>query len=361
MEERGADGDVRAEAELARHDAGEERDLLRVVQDVLAVAGAELQPAHQLEHVGMQVVQPQLERRRLAVLADGVVHLAADFLDDLLDARRMDAAVGDQPLDRPPRDLAPEGIEAREDDRAGRVVDDQVDAGRELERADVAALAADDAALHVVARQIDDGDRGLDGVVGGAALDGLGDDGAGAVGGLLARFGLEALDQARGVAPRVGFDLLDQQLARLVAGQAGEPLEIAAAAARRALRSGPRWSRRSARACSAPARGVPARGRAPRSACLLFDERRLALDQHLLDAGNLLPVIARVLLGLDAQLVRALLGLEHRFLAPRVGFALRVAQDARRLFLGAADGLGGEALAVGEPIAEDRGGARRMR
>ena len=93
---------------------------------------------------------------------------------------------------------------------------------------------------------------------------------------------------------------------------------------------------------------------------LLLDERRLALHQDLLDAGDLLPVIARVLLGLDAQLVRALLGLEQRFLASRVVLALGVAQDARRLFFGAADGLGGEALAVGEPIAEDRrGGGKR--
>ena len=88
----------------------------------------------------------------------------------------MDAAVGDQPLDRLARDLAAERIEAREDDRARRVVDDQIDAGRQLERADVAPLAADDAPLQVVARQIDDRDGGLDGVLGGAALDGVGDD-----------------------------------------------------------------------------------------------------------------------------------------------------------------------------------------
>ena len=60
---------MRVEAELARHDAGEERDLLRVVQDVLPVAGAELQAAHQREQLRMQVVQAELEGRGLAVLA----------------------------------------------------------------------------------------------------------------------------------------------------------------------------------------------------------------------------------------------------------------------------------------------------
>mgnify|MGYP003693834893 CR=1 FL=1 len=56
-----------------------------------------------------------------------------------------------------PRDLAAHGIERRQDHRLGRVVDDHVDAGDDLERADVAALAADDAPLHVVARQLHDG------------------------------------------------------------------------------------------------------------------------------------------------------------------------------------------------------------
>ena len=53
------------------------------------------------------------------------------------------------------------GIEAREDDCAGRVVDDEIDAGRLFERADVAPLAADDAPLQIVARQVDDRDGGL--------------------------------------------------------------------------------------------------------------------------------------------------------------------------------------------------------
>ena len=77
----------------------------------------------------MQIEEPELEGRGLAFLADGLLHLGLDLLDDLLDARRVDAAVGDQPLDRLARDFAAERIEAREDDRARRVVDDQLDAG----------------------------------------------------------------------------------------------------------------------------------------------------------------------------------------------------------------------------------------
>ena len=60
----------------------------------------------------MQVVEAELERGRLAFLADRLFHLRLDLLDDFLDARRVDAAVGDQPRDRLPRDLAAERIEA---------------------------------------------------------------------------------------------------------------------------------------------------------------------------------------------------------------------------------------------------------
>jgi hypothetical protein len=87
----------------------------------------------------------------------------------------VDAAVR-QLLERDARGLAADRVEAGQDDGLGRVVDDDVDAGGLLERADVAALAADDAALHLVGRQADDGDGALGGVVGGDALDGERED-----------------------------------------------------------------------------------------------------------------------------------------------------------------------------------------
>src|SRR4030081_1375050 len=120
-----------------------------MIQDVLAVARAELQPPHEAQHFRMQVEESQLEGRRFPFLADRLLHLALDLLDDFLDPRRMDAPVRDQALDRLTRDLASERIEAREDDGARRVVDDELDAGRGFEGADVAAFPADDAPLEV--------------------------------------------------------------------------------------------------------------------------------------------------------------------------------------------------------------------
>ena len=141
----------------------------------------------------------------------------------------MDAAVRDQPLDRLPCDFAAEWIEAGEDDGARRVVHDQLDAGGDLERADVASFAADDAPLQVVAREIDDRHRRFDRVLGRTALDGVGDDLLRALSGGFARLGLEPLDQVGGVAPRIRFDLPEQELARFVRGEPRDPLQLALA------------------------------------------------------------------------------------------------------------------------------------
>ena len=122
----------------------------------------------------------------LAGLAHDRVDLGARLGDDLLDPARVDPAVGDQLGDREPGDLAADRVEARQDDRLGRVVDDQVDAGGLLERPDVAALAADDPALHLVRRQVDDRDGVLGRVVRGDPLDGGHDDVARLVLGVLA-------------------------------------------------------------------------------------------------------------------------------------------------------------------------------
>ena len=141
------------------------------LQDVLAVRGAVVEPAEQVLELGVDAVHADLEAGHLAQLADLVLDLGLHLGDHLLDARRMDAPVGDQALEREARDLAAHRIEARQDHRLGRVVDDDVDAGEGLERADVAPLAADDAALHVVARQVHHRDGRLGDVIAGVALD----------------------------------------------------------------------------------------------------------------------------------------------------------------------------------------------
>ena len=265
VQEGGPGRDVGVEAELLGHDPGQERDLFRVVQHVLAVAGAELEASHQPQHLGMEIVEPELEGGRFALVADGLLHVALDLLHDFFDAGRVNAAVGDQPFDRLARDLPAQRIEARKDDGARRVVDDQLDAGRGLERADVAPFAADDPALEIVARKVHDRDGRLDGMLGGAALDGVGDDLLGPNRRRFSRLGLQALDEVGGVAPRVALQLPQQQLPRLV-GRSARP--------RAGARGGvPRAAPRSL-PCS-PSRLLPARQHAFAAAQILLEPVRL--------------------------------------------------------------------------------------
>ena len=73
-------------------------------------------------------------------------------------------------LERQPGDLAPHAVEARQQHRARGVVDDEVDPGERLERADVAPLAADDAALELVGLELHHRHGGLHRVAAGHAL-----------------------------------------------------------------------------------------------------------------------------------------------------------------------------------------------
>src|SRR6185369_17275482 len=90
----------------------------------------------------------------------------------LFDPRRVDAAIGDELVERNACDFAADRVERADDHDAGCVVDDHVDARGLFERADVPPFAADDAALHFVAGDVDRAGRGLGRVRGGETLNG---------------------------------------------------------------------------------------------------------------------------------------------------------------------------------------------
>src|SRR5882762_3399289 len=84
----------------------------------------------------------------------------------------MDSAVGDELFEGETRDFAAYRIEARHNDRIRRVIDDDVNSGGELERANVPALAADDAPLHLIVWKRDGGNGGFYALFGRDPLDG---------------------------------------------------------------------------------------------------------------------------------------------------------------------------------------------
>ena len=173
VQQAAAAGQVAVQADLFGHHAGEERHFDRVPQHVLAVAGAEVQPAEQVDRPsragrgrrlparpprrasGCAARSPSAFRRRSPRSARGWMRPSAiSLLSDM------------------PGDLAADRVEAADDHHAGRVVDDHVDAGGLLEGADVAPFAADDPALHFVAGDVDGAGGGLGRVGGGVALHG---------------------------------------------------------------------------------------------------------------------------------------------------------------------------------------------
>ena len=131
----------------------------------------------------------------------------------LLDARGMDAPILDQPLHGKTGDLTPDGVKATDDDHAGRIVHDDIDAGGLLEGPDIPPLAANDPALHVVVGDVHRGDRYLAGLLGRIPLDGRTDDRTAlVVGDLLGLIDL-ALDEGGHVMLAFVLQPLEEQLA----------------------------------------------------------------------------------------------------------------------------------------------------
>ena len=119
-------------------------------------------------------------------------------------------------LQRQTGHLAANRIKRGDDNGLGRVVDDQIDARRGFERANVAAFAADDAALHILVGQVDHGNGGLGHMVGSAFLNGQRDNVAGFLFALFLGVLLDIAHKHGGVVIRVLLDAGDEHLARFV-------------------------------------------------------------------------------------------------------------------------------------------------
>ncbi len=122
----------------------------------------------------------------------------------------MDPAVGDELGEGQPGHLAADRVEGRQQHALGGVVDHHVDAGGLLEGADVAALTADDPALHLVARQRHRGDHRFGGLIGGQSLNGADDDLPGLLVAVAARLGLDRAAQVHGLQPSLVLHLGEQ-------------------------------------------------------------------------------------------------------------------------------------------------------
>ena len=88
----------------------------------------------------------------------------------------MDSTIGNQFFQRQSRNLPANGVEARNDDGIRGVIDDYVDPGGELERANIPSFAADDASLHLIVGERHGRDRSFHALLGGDPLNCQRDD-----------------------------------------------------------------------------------------------------------------------------------------------------------------------------------------
>ena len=99
-------------AQLCGNKAGNVRDLDRVLQDVLTVAGAVFHAAEQLYDLGIYAVDVRFEHRALAFGLDSRVYFLLRLCDHFLNAGRVDSAVGNELFKRETRHLAADGVKA---------------------------------------------------------------------------------------------------------------------------------------------------------------------------------------------------------------------------------------------------------
>ncbi len=148
----------------------------RVIQHVLAVAGAVFHAAQQLDDLGVEAVDVGLERGALTLRLDGGRNFLLGLHDHFFDPGGVYAPVLYEFFQRESRDLAADGIEAGKGYRLRRIVYNQVAAGKGLDGTNIAAFTSNNTAFHLVVGERYDGYRDFTCVVRGAALNGGCDD-----------------------------------------------------------------------------------------------------------------------------------------------------------------------------------------
>ena len=138
----------------------------------------------------------------------------------------MNATVLEQLLKRQLGDLTADPVERGEHDGLRGVVDDEVDARQVLEGANVTALLADDASLHVVRGELHDRHRRLGGVARRHPLECVGDEVAGTAPGLGLGLLLHLANTARQLVPNSLFRARHDLGLGLAARHAGDTLEL---------------------------------------------------------------------------------------------------------------------------------------
>src|SRR5205807_8189910 len=111
VQEASALRDSNIKAQFTGHQSHQVGDLDGMIEEILRVTMAEMQAAQNFYNFLREGRQASPGNGAFAKTNDGFVHLLIHFGDDFLDARRVNAAISDQPLHRFAGYLAADGIE----------------------------------------------------------------------------------------------------------------------------------------------------------------------------------------------------------------------------------------------------------
>ena len=129
MQETGTLGGDHIDTQLRCQETGDVGNFDRVVQNVLAIAGAVTHASQQANQFGMQTVDIGLEHGAFAFGLNGGVDFLLGFGDHFFNAGGVNAAILDELLQRETGNLPAHRIETRDGDGFRRIVDNQITAG----------------------------------------------------------------------------------------------------------------------------------------------------------------------------------------------------------------------------------------
>ena len=150
-----------------------------MLENILPKRGAIPKRAKSLHDLGVQIVNASIKGGLLTSLLNPMSHKLLCLLVHLFDASGVNSPISNEVLKSNASGLPANRIEARKNDGLGSVIDDERDTRYLLEGSNITALAANDATLEIVGRNMNRRHGNLTSLIGSTTLDSDGENLAG--------------------------------------------------------------------------------------------------------------------------------------------------------------------------------------
>ena len=155
MQQAGAFCNFGVEAEFCSQDCRDICHLTRVLQQVLAIGRTVFHTTHHLDQLGIETVNTKVYASAFAYLHNLLVKLLAHLCHNLLDACRMDTAVGDQLMEREACHLATYGIKSGNKDSLWSIIYNYFNTDCSLQGTDITSFSADYTTLDLIVLNVE--------------------------------------------------------------------------------------------------------------------------------------------------------------------------------------------------------------